>query len=75
MQDELERQQNQQDEIMRAALGNTGFREYEKQHADLYKGLGIGGGHTISDEIERQDEEFKKQYGWGASNSCVFRRT
>tara|TARA_R110000751_G_scaffold134362_1_gene236766 strand:- start:9 stop:1133 length:1125 start_codon:yes stop_codon:yes gene_type:complete len=69
VQDELERQQNQQDEIMRATLGNTGFREYEKQHADLYKGLGIGGGHTISDEIERQDEEFKKQYGWGASNS------
>lgn len=69
VQDELERQQNQQDEIMRATLGNIGFREYEKQHADLYKGVGIGGEHTILDEIERQDEELKKQYCWGASNS------
>lgn len=64
VQDELERQQNQQNEIMRATLGNTGFREYEKQHADLYKGLGIGGEHTISDEIERQNV-----YGLGATNA------
>ena len=69
VQDELERQQKQQDELMRATLVNTGFREYEKQHADLYKDLGIGGGHTISDEIERQEKEFKKQHGWGASDS------
>ena len=64
VQDELERQQKQQDELMRATLGNTGFRENENQHADLYKGLGIGGGHTILDEIERHNV-----YGLGATNT------
>lgn len=67
--DEAERQQQQHDDMMRGILGNAEFETYQKQHVDLYKELAIGNSHTVLDEIERQNEEFKKLNGWRASNS------
>lgn len=62
--DEAERQRQQHDDMMRGALGKVGFEEYKIQNSGLYSGLGLGGGHTILDEIERQNV-----FGLGASNT------
>jgi hypothetical protein len=65
--DEIEAQQKRHDEMMRGALGNTVFEAYQQQHSVLDRTFGSG--NYVLDEINRQNEEFKKQHEWEAINS------